>query len=107
MLGAMLSSAGGWSGADGTGNGLLRAGDASKHRIVVFYHVYVANNWQARLVQASAPHVLMRTPSPARLLMTVVLAPASWRGCAPCTRLLSSFRALANVGGFCRACSLL
>ncbi len=46
VLGALLSSGGGRSGHNSS---LQWAGAAPKHRIVVFYHVYVANNWQARL----------------------------------------------------------
>ena len=52
LLGALLSSSGGRSGYSSTGQGLW-AGADPKHRIVVFYHVYVANNWQARLCMTS------------------------------------------------------
>ena len=46
LLGAFLAPRSAWSGGSGDGGGLQSAGAAPKHRLVVFYHVYVANNWQ-------------------------------------------------------------
>ena len=54
LLGALLAPGGTWrrlnrggsGGSSGSGGGLHWEGDLTKHRLVVFYHVYVANNWQ-------------------------------------------------------------
>ena len=48
MLGALVSSSGGIPGLGGTSSQLSWASTEPQRRIVVFYHVYVANNWQAR-----------------------------------------------------------
>ena len=53
LLGALLASGRYWWAGSGGGVSSQWAGTAPQHRLVVFYHVYVANNWQ---VLCGAPH---------------------------------------------------